>query len=402
MARARITVVVNNEPLYEKIIALQGQIATLEAQVLDLTAQVTSKQAEIETLTATITNLNAQIESLNAQISSLATENTRLNALVTSMGQQINSLAEQIYSLNQQIFSMDRQISDINNEGYYYPHLDVIANERLEILAALQNKGSNITSATSFQNYALYVERLNVVPQSDTLALFHFTPETQLTDSSPYHWTLSRIGGTLQFDDVGKFGNGAIYLDGSTAFYMGTSGGFNPFSYPEWTFELWFKIDPNISDHWQTFISNYKSYTPTGGSSSVQYYRVNFYDRLNFDYPNSSMVAIGTNYLVPTKGVWHHLALCKNKLDPSYLCRFYYDGVFKSWGNGSSTNWNMNFRNFLPLPQFDNRFILFAQSGTDQGYSRSNYFQGWVNDLRMSKVCRYTANFTPPTEPFSN
>lgn len=400
MARARINVVISNEPLYEKIAALQQQVAVLEAQVIDLTAQVATKQTEIETLTATISTLNTQIESLNIQISSLTTENTRLNNLVTSMGQQINSLVEQINSLNQQISNMNQQISDINNEGYYYPYLDVIARERLEILEALQNKGSNITSSTSFQNYALYVERLNVVPPGNTLALFKFTTETQLQDSSPYHWTLSRFGGTLQFDNVGKFGDGAIYLDGSTAFYLGTSGGFNPFSYPEWTFECWFKIDPNISDHWQTLIANYFTFT-AGSSSYVQYYRVNFYDRLNFDYPNTSMVALGTTYLVPTKNVWHHLALCKNKLDPSYLCRFYYDGVFKSWSSSYSTSYNMNFRNYLPLPQFDSRYILFAQSGTTQGYSRSNYFQGWVNDMRFSKICRYTANFTPPTEHFT-
>ena len=413
MARARITVVVSNEPLYDRIIALRQEIARLEAEIQPLRDEVARLSGEVDTLEATITNLNAQIATLNQQVDSLTEqvhsltfENQTLREQVSSMSATINSLSEQVSSLNSQISTMNQQISDINNEGYYYPYLDVIANERLEILASLQAKGAPISSSTSFQNYSQAIDALHVTPSGEsakTLALFHFTPETQLQDSSPYKWTLSQFyGANLQWvDNVGVFGTGSLYLDGASACYLGTGGGFNPFSYPEWTFECWFREATSGSSDWKTFISNYHVYALDGDSSAnrVLYYRINYYDRLNFDLPLQGQKAMSTVYFTPTKGEWHHIALCKSKTDNSYLCRYYYDGVFKSWGSGSGYSLNSN--SFQPLCQFDDRMVLFAQSGNNSGGNRYNYFKGYINEMRFSTVCRYKANFTPPTEPFT-
>lgn len=419
MSKARINVIINNQPLYEKIAQLQQEIVTLEqtitnlnAQITDLNQQIEQKQATIDSLNTQISQLQEQISQLDAQVTalteqvhSLILENDDLLRQVATLGQRVNELAEEINDLNSQIASMNQQISDINGEESYLPSLDYLAETKQELMTALIGKGANINENTRFRNYAYQVQILNVLPSgsaADTICLFHFDKDTQLTDSGHYGYRLAAFyQNNPQFvTDVGKFGNGSLYLDGATALYV-TTNQFNPFAYPEWTFELWFN-QASTSQQWKTFLSCYKSYKVDGSSNyQYQYFRINYYDGLNFDYPSDvsgSMVAIKTSNVYPSANTWHHLALCKNSTDPSYLCRYYYDGVFKSWYSGSSSNWNMNFRNFYSLPALNTRMVFFGQYN---GSTNGNYFQGYVNELRISKVCRYKENFTPPTEPFT-
>lgn len=419
MSKARINVIINNQPLYEKIAQLQQEIITLEqtitnlnAQITDLNQQIEQKQATIDSLNTQISQLQEQISQLDAQVTalteqvhSLILENDDLLRQVATLGQRVNELAEEINDLNSQIASMNQQISDINGEESYLPSLDYLAETKQELMTALIGKGANINENTRFRNYAYQVQILNVLPSgsaADTICLFHFDKDTQLTDSGHYGYRLAAFyQNNPQFvTDVGKFGNGSLYLDGATALYV-TTNKFNPFSYPEWTFEIWFYIasDADMST-WRTFLSCFKTFTPTGASSSQSiYYRVNQQYRLNFDMPGTSgMSAISASNLNLTKGTWHHLALCKNSLDYTYVCRYYFDGQFIDWDSYSRSAAYTNFRYFTPFAQLDTRMVLFGQYN---GGSNTNYFKGYVNELRISKVCRYKENFTPPTEPFT-
>lgn len=79
-------------------------------------------------------------------------------------------------------------------------------------------------------------------------------------------------------------------------------------------------------------------------------------------------------------GTWYHVALVRNGHDWA----IYRDGTSIASTTDASA-WP-NFAGTLYIGQLGD--------GT-------NYFNGWLDDLRITKgVARYTANFTPPTEAF--
>jgi hypothetical protein len=80
-----------------------------------------------------------------------------------------------------------------------------------------------------------------------------------------------------------------------------------------------------------------------------------------------------------TTGTWTHYALVRN----NGVTKFYQDGVYNSTiGAVSDTT---------------NYATVYLQVGYYQSYLASNTY---VDDLRISKFARYTANFTPPSSAF--
>ena len=78
-------------------------------------------------------------------------------------------------------------------------------------------------------------------------------------------------------------------------------------------------------------------------------------------------------------GVWYHIAACR----AGGTLRLFKDGVQQGTNATDSTNWTSE---------------GFARIGSNQSSSQTLY--GYVDDFRISKFARYTANFTAPTAPF--
>lgn len=80
---------------------------------------------------------------------------------------------------------------------------------------------------------------------------------------------------------------------------------------------------------------------------------------------------------------WHHIALIRNG---SYL-RLYQDGILVGSNSWLGTD---------PLTNSPNQ-LSFGRYGEID----SSYFNGWLDEIRISKgIARWTANFTPPAEPY--
>jgi hypothetical protein len=46
--------------------------------------------------------------------------------------------------------------------------------------------------------------------------------------------------------------------------------------------------------------------------------------------------------------------------------------------------------------------VNFATAGPEIGKYSSYYFNGWMDEIRISNTARYTSNFTAPTKQFKN
>jgi hypothetical protein len=79
-------------------------------------------------------------------------------------------------------------------------------------------------------------------------------------------------------------------------------------------------------------------------------------------------------------GVWYHLAVSR---DASGVRRFFVNGALVSTQTGS------------PAPTDSSGLFTLGRPGDYP----DEYFAGYIDEVRLSSIARYTANFTPPTTP---
>jgi hypothetical protein len=86
----------------------------------------------------------------------------------------------------------------------------------------------------------------------------------------------------------------------------------------------------------------------------------------------------GTSYTNTNAGQWYHLAFTRSGTS----VKLWLDGNLMESGT-SSANFNGVVLNI----------------GTENG---NTYWNGWIDEIRVSSVARYTTTFTPPTSAFTN
>ncbi len=114
-------------------------------------------------------------------------------------------------------------------------------------------------------------------------------------------------------------------------------------------------------------------------------------------YGSSGTTLCGT--LPVADGLWHHVAVTRRYSD-GQLCIFV-DGQLDSCGNGNvGSNRDISYRDgrSTSYPNSDPFFVIGAEKH-DAGPSYPSY-RGWVDEVRISNVLRYTGNFSRPTQPF--
>lgn len=105
-----------------------------------------------------------------------------------------------------------------------------------------------------------------------------------------------------------------------------------------------------------------------------------------------------TGNTIVDDGQWHHIAVTRNSSTGGVA--LFVDGVLDAeQTNGPSTG-NVSYRDGRPTsyPNSD-PYLVFAAEKHD--YSGSLYYKGWLDEIRISNIRRYTSNFTPPVAPFS-
>lgn len=166
-----------------------------------------------------------------------------------------------------------------------------------------------------------------------------------------------------------------------------------PFELQTFTAEAWAKWEGGSDQAGQfIFRKRLRADLPYNDSYSI------FIDPLGADpsrqlktrfSPESGTVLISTENLLKDQQ-WHHLAVVASFDASEHLTtiKFYVDGVEK--GEPIYTHTPLIYRGGL---------LYFGIDGYGSGDDRS--FFGQIDELRISRVARYTSNFTPPSGPFN-
>lgn len=376
---SEIKVVINDiTRLSAKIAELEAEITQLNAQITDLETQIQNKDVVIETLTGRISELESEISTLqgqvvelSAQVATLTTQNQALTQQIQTLNEQISSLNTQIANLNTQITNMNSAIETINGETVLNP-ISYLAETKSQILTALQNKGSSATSSTTFRNYATEIAQLNPAGDLHTKLLLRFSKPDSYGDVSMFNVPVTFSTNFTRSSTIKKFGDYSAVISGSS--YLSI----NRFEIPVWKYTIEFWI--YMSD----------IFTSNGYCLGYQYSIVStsiYYIKLFGPYSNTSKLTYRVNNVYEhnidkslfTLNTWHHVAYTRNN---NYWYTFL-DGIKLEEQNSS---------NLSPAMWTGIDFYL----GRDLMQQKTAY----IDEFRISDICRYTEDFTPPTAPF--
>lgn len=170
-----------------------------------------------------------------------------------------------------------------------------------------------------------------------------------------------------------KFGGASLLLDGSgdvvlanptTGMVWGTSSNF--------TYECFVRFNSTAA----TYIFDQRTAFGTAAVALL-------YDTTALDYYQGGTRRI--NYVwTPTLNTWYHVALVRN----SGTTTLYVDGVDRG-----------NFADTLNYVQGNSNLYI---GGWWNNSSTATGFNGWIDEVRVSSIARYTSGFTPTTTAFTN
>jgi hypothetical protein len=96
-------------------------------------------------------------------------------------------------------------------------------------------------------------------------------------------------------------------------------------------------------------------------------------------------------------GSWHHVALVRSAAGAQI--RVYVDGQLDAQGRGPSGDASYRNGRATSWPNSDPYLVI----GAEKHFGAEGWtaFSGWIDEVRLSNVARYSANFAVPTAPFT-
>jgi hypothetical protein len=192
---------------------------------------------------------------------------------------------------------------------------------------------------------------------------------------------VAMLGGSGSFTNAtvsttqSKFGGTSLSLNGTNQFVMIPSTFNNDFSFTDaFTLEAW--IYPTATSSFRAIMTNWES---------GFFWAVINGNELAF-YANGSLIVSATGLTVSANN-WYHVAVSRSGTS------------LRLWLNGSQVGSTGTLSGTINADDF-----------TGIGCNVNNYpagnigafFQGFIDEVRVSNSARYTSNFTAPTQPFVN
>lgn len=196
------------------------------------------------------------------------------------------------------------------------------------------------------------------------------------TDSSNYKHILTNNNVTLN-TQYKKFGNSSFHFSGSNNLQVTPSKTFN-FKNGDWTFDAWVYLRRQNND----------SFFFSGATTGSLFIGLNVSDGyLNFGigragiaWDNTYSLGIRNTSYLNNSSQWYHLAVVKS----SNKVYFFVNGQLKSTQD--------NVQSYSML----NGECDIGSQGS------AYYFNGYIDELRISNVARWTSNFSVPTTAYTD
>ena len=219
-----------------------------------------------------------------------------------------------------------------------------------------------------------YVKRGIGGIDANTLLMLH---GENFTDESKNPITPTSTGVSIVTD--GKYGK-AFRFNGSSYINITKDSRFN-FGTNSFTIDCWIKIDTTGTGDIVCLGGKSGAYCPPVYFCLVPGEKIRAIlstgsgvGSIFYDKTSSTIIAANT---------WVHLAFVRNATDVG----FYINGVRDSNMNATKT---------------ENIFTTTGLNliGYQEGQPSDHYYKGYLDELRISNVARWTSDFTPPTQPY--
>ncbi len=216
---------------------------------------------------------------------------------------------------------------------------------------------------------------------TNTEALLSFT-NAAIFDQTGKTNVITRANAQLD-TSVKKFGTASLELDGTNDYLEITAGSFISFGEGDFTIEFFFNSDSFTG--YKAFLASANYYNATGSwllratsATSIAWASYNA-SGANEAYKEFTVPSMST-------GTWYHLAAVRS----SGSINIYLNGTVSSSGALSDS------KNLI------DGFVNGVYVGSEQTFSANQDFDGYIDELRITKKARYTSNFTAPTKEFPN
>ena len=249
--------------------------------------------------------------------------------------------------------------------------------------AGITRSVQTITSPTTLGNAANtdYVVFSNMARSTDSsfsnvsllLNMNGANNSTSLVDESNNNWSITANGNAKISTAQSKFGGSSAYFDGTDDYLSFTSNTTTNFGTGDFCFETWMRLDTIGRSQCLiagTAANSFGVRFGTGFSpSSPPTNGLNLFRAgADFEYCTFTFVI----------NTWYHIAVVRQ----SSVIKFFVDGTQITTQGSGGSNYNFPAEGAVRIGTSD---IL----GED--------FQGYLDDLRVTKAARYTGNFTAPT-----
>ena len=207
--------------------------------------------------------------------------------------------------------------------------------------------------------------------------------DAQAIDSAAQN-NLTLYGNAKLSTTQSEFGDTSLALDGNGDYAALTDTTVGNFGVGNFTIECWFR-----SDQFDSLRTLASKYTTEDGKRS---WRLVFQSSaklqldITADGGGSNIQNLETAATF-NANTWYHLAVVRN------------GATISIYINGTADNNTLNYGTAIAFASPTD--VLIGSQGHDSGSPRY-YFDGYIDEFRISNLARYTNNFTAPTEPFAD